>query len=244
MQLQLRKFALLALAGLMVLGASVAAHAGIINVQATDQELTYLGMHEGGQVFDSPDADGGNLDPTEADLLNALQFNLNGNAPPASGGNNVFVSNMATGYYGDFLVNDVGATVPVSNIMLSTIGGGGYEFGFDLFSSSGGGSAPILRLAFDTVDLLVNSGVVLISAKANIVSQDLPFGLLFDATKQLDFAYTATMPGVPPGANIGMFVAGGTINISGADLIPEPASLTMLLASMLGLCLAGTRRRS
>jgi hypothetical protein len=234
---------LLALAGAIMFSTALSAQAGTINIQATDQELTY--QDDGtGNVYDSPDLDGGNLDPTEADLLNAIQFNLNGNAPPASGGNNVFVSNGGTGYYGDFLINDAGTSIPISGVMLSAIGGGGPEFGFDLFSSTGGVSTAVLRLHFDSMNILLNSGVVLISGKADIVSQNLPFGLVFDANQQVDFAYTATGPGISGTAtDASLFVAGGTINISGADVIPEPTSLLMLLSGVTGLGLVAVRRR-
>lgn len=243
MRMHSGRFALPAAAGLVVLSLPLAALAGTINIQATDQELTFLDDGTGA-IFDSPDLDGGNLDPSEADVLNALQFNLNGNAPPASGGNNVFVSGGGTNYYGDFLVDDIGGTIPISAMMLSTVGGGGYEFGFDLFSSSGGASTSILRLNLDSVHVLLNSSVLLISGKADIADQNLPFGLKFAGGQQVDFAYTATGPGISGSAtDASLFVAGGTINISGVE-IPEPTSLAMLLASVVGLGLTGFRRRS
>ena len=233
----------LAMVGVVFGGTALVSQAATINIQATDQELTYQDDAPG-NIFDSPDLDGGNLDPTEADLLNAVQFNLNGNAPPASGGNNVFVSGGGTNYYGDFLISDAGTTIPISNVMVSPVGGGGPEFGFDLFSSSGGVSIAILRLEFDSMNILLNYGVVLISGKADVVGQNMPFGLMFNTSQQVDFAFTATAPGISGTAtDASLFVAGGTINISG-ELIPEPTDLATFLTSIAGLGLVGLRRRT
>jgi hypothetical protein len=218
------------------------AHADTINIQVTDMEVTYLD-DSGGAIFDAGSMNGGNLQTAEANLLNAVQYTFDGAAPPASGGNNVFVSNATTGIWGDLLIDDVGSSVPISNTTVATIGGGGAEFGFDLFSSTGGTSTSHLRLEFDTMNILLNSGVALIVGKANVVSQNLPFLLEFDENQQVDFAYTATGPGISGTAtDASLFVAGGTINISGAGvIIPEPTGLAMF-GTALGLAALSRRR--
>ena len=235
-----RKFVWLAMAGLIGFSLLPAAEASTINIQLSDQEITYLN-DMGGTIFDSSDQDGGNLDPTEADILTSATFNLDGNAPPASGGNNVIMLGDGSGpLYGDFLIDNVGASIPISNVMLSTIGGGGVGFGYDLFTSPAG--VPLLRLELDEMQILLNAAVVLITGKANVVGQDLPFNLAFDTSQQVDFAYTATQPGIVGSTVAELFIAGGTVNISGQMFIPEPSCLGLLFTCAAGVALAFGRR--
>lgn len=213
---------------------SASAEAGNINIQLSDLEITFLPV-DGGAIFDSPSIDGGTMDPVNADRLTSATFNLNGAAPPASGGNNVLTMGDPEGaLFGDLLIDNVGESVPISppgDFTGMSVGGGGLAFGFELFSAAG--SIPVLALELDEVGLLLKEDSVFFGGEAVVTNQDLPFSLEFDTNLPVSVTYTAAGVGIQ-GNPATLFTTTGTLNISGTQ-IPEPATAVLVLFGMAGL---------
>jgi hypothetical protein len=97
-------------------------------------------------------------------------------------------------------------------------------------------------LGIDTVDVLLSNGVFFFTGMASVLDQNLPFGLALDASQQVAFSYTATLPGLlgPPTGRTGA-MGSGAITISGIMAIPEPVTAGLLSVALLGFAF---RRRS
>jgi len=219
--------------GIASLALCSVASAGTINIILSDVDVSYLGAAAGntGSVYDAIAHPGGNLAPAESDVVETAVFEMD----------MVKVGTLMTGggttLYADLKVDGVGATVPLGS--LNTVGANGGGFGLDFFTSAGNS----LRLGLNAIDLLVTNNVMFFTGTASVLSQNMPFGLQFDASQPIVFSYTATLPGLVGGNPITGGMASGALTITGI-MIPEPTTLVTLV---IGLALSGAslvRRRS
>lgn len=206
----------------LMLGVASQSQAGQIDIGLLDVDLIY-NSDAGGQIYDIKGVDGGNLSVTESDQLGAAE--INGDTIPG-------VS------WGDFLLDGVGTLAPG----LNTVGTNGDSFGFDWFNAGG----AVLELNFDTLDVLLNEGVMFITGMvSSLDSQNLPGGMVLDTTKPIGISYVATLPMVTrdmTGA-ISQAFAKGALSISGTMVpaIPEPTTFGLAALALFGF--VGRRRR-
>ncbi|MGE3241670.1 MAG: PEP-CTERM sorting domain-containing protein [Pirellulales bacterium] len=209
------------------------ASAGTINIILSDVDVSYLGAAAGntGSIYDAIAHPGGNLSPAESDVVAAAVFEMD-MAPVGT-----LMTGGGTTLYTDLKIDGVGSTIPLGS--LNTVGSNGGGFGLDFFTSAGNS----LRLGMNAIDLLVTNNVMFFTGTATVISQNMPFGLQFNASQPIVFSYTATLPGLVGGNPITGGMASGAMTITGT-MIPEPTTLATLLV---GLALSGvtmTRRRS
>lgn len=221
------------IAAIAALTFPLAAESATINIIVSDMDVTYFGdaADDTGSIFDTIGHPGGNLDPAEADEIEAAVFEVDLN----------HVGTLTTSddneLFGDLRIDGVGATLPLGSLQTG-IGSNGGGFGFDFFTEAGNQ----LRLGIDQVDLLLSNGVFFFTGSATVLDQDLPFGLVFNTNEPVQFSYTATLPVLNGGPSVDRALASGALTISGTQ-IPEPATVLMLLAGI-AAAVIGWRRRT
>jgi hypothetical protein len=201
----------------------------------SDMDVTYFGdaNNNAGSIFDTIGQPGGNLNASEADVVEAATFEVDtthiGTLMNEPGG----------ALYGDMRINGVGPSIPL-NALQTGRGSNGNVFGFDWFSQSGNN----LRLGINSVDVLLTNNVFFFTGTATILSQNLPFGLAF-APEPVAFSYTATRPSLNGANPAQMAMGSGALTISG-ELIPEPGTMGLLAigAAMVGSAVMPRRRSS
>lgn len=207
--------------------------AGTINIVLSDMDVTYSGGAAGGtgSIYDVIGHAGGHLLPSESDELESAVFEMD----MVQVG--TLMTSAADHLWGDLKIDGVGTTLPLSAFQ-SNIGNNGGGFGLDFFTTSG----KSLRLGMNKIDMLLSNGVMFFTGTASVISQNLPFGLKFDATKPIYFSYTATLPGIVGNPATGA-MASGAMTISGTMDVPEPASFALVgFGGLIGGALL--RRRS
>jgi len=225
------------LAALTALCLPLATQAAIINIILSDMDVTYMGNMDGGTLFDAMGGQaGGTLTPANADDITTAVFELDNNIEE------VLMSGPPDGdIYADLRIDGIGPTL-TKGVFVPTTGNNNNSFGFDLFIDPPGANPPsaLLRLTTDEVSILVSNGVFFFTGEANIVSQNLPAGLLLDSSQPVQFSFTATLPAVQAGATTNSALGSGAFTISGIA-IPEPAAIGLACIGIIGL---GTLRRS
>jgi hypothetical protein len=218
------------------------ANAGTINIILSELDMTYLGSAPGGgSLFDSIAQVGGSFTPALADSIETAVFELDNNLQGTiqnNHGNNIL--------YGDVRIDGIGASISTDNTLKTNLGNAAFAYGIDWFTSAGAGGNN-LKLQVAKIDMLLTNGVMFFTGKANVVGQNLPFGLAFDTNQQVTFSYTATLPGIAGGGeSTGSAISSGAMTISGptAPPIPEPTSVALLCTGGLTLGLAVVRRQS
>jgi hypothetical protein len=213
------------------------AWAGTINIILSDADVVYSGANFGGSIYDIVGHPGGNLMPGESDAIKTAVFEMDMTDVGTIMSGDAGFGQM----YADIKIDSVGTalnSVPPNNFH-SGIGANGGGFGLDWFTTVGGYR---LKLGIDTVDVLLSNGVFFFTGMASVLDQNLPFGLALDASQQVAFSYTATLPGLlgPPTGRTGA-MGSGAITISGIMAIPEPVTAGLLSVALLGFAF---RRRS
>ncbi|WP_197525339.1 PEP-CTERM sorting domain-containing protein [Pseudobythopirellula maris] len=225
----------------------MSASAAQINIILNDVDLQYGQNGTTGRIddveFTSPG--GGNLDPQEADPLEAVTYEL--------GGQHVLSQVKVLGADPDPLVIsddtrqwidvNIAQILPPSfplNSYETGVGNSGGGFGVDLFTSDG----YSLRLGIDTIDMIATPGVWFWTATATLLSQDLPGNLMF-VDDQITLSYTATLPALPLGSTTTDFIGGsGAMTISGEGVIvPEPGTVLLSFLALTGSAMVTLRRR-
>lgn len=211
----------------------LAAESATINIILSDVDVTYFGdaADDTGSIYDTIAHPGGNLDPAEADVVESAVFELD----------LAHLGTLTTSddneFSADLKIDGVGATLPMGSLQ-TDIGSNGGGFGFDFFTEAG----DQLRLGIDQVDVLLTDGVFFFTGTASVLDQNLPFGLVFDTTQPVEFSYTATLPVLNGGPSVDRALASGAMTISGT-LIPEPATVLMLLVGTAAAAAVGGWRR-
>jgi len=217
---------------LLCIGLPCIASAGTINMIISDMDVSYLGSALGntGAIYDSIGLNGGNLNITEADTLQSVVFEQN-MLPEGS-----LMTSGNTTLYGDLKIGGVGSSLTQGfHTQIGTNAG----FGFDFFVPGGNN----LRLGITKIDLLITPSNLFFTGSANIISQNLPFGLVMDAAQPVIFSYTATLPGLVGGNPVTGAMASGAMTITG-QMIPEPTTAALIaLGGMLGLTVLKRRKR-
>jgi hypothetical protein len=236
---------------LIILGLPRAGMAGTITMFLTDVDVTYLGSAPvGGAVFDAISVNGANgaFDTNNADKLQAASFKLDntqlGTVVDTVGSN-------TDDMWGDLRVNNIGVSVP-RNVINFGVGNDGGTFGFDWFLrplNNGGAVSNFLRLGLTNINLSLTDippggETFTFSGLANVLSQNLPFGLAFDLTQPVAFSYTAPKAGLSGGSPATGALGTGALTITGTQAqIPEPATAALFIAGATVLGFNGLRRR-
>jgi hypothetical protein len=214
------------LAVLVALCVPLLAHGATINMVLSDMDVTYFGdaSNNTGSIFDTIGQPGGNLTPAEADVVEAVTFEVDTTHI------GTLMNSPGSALYGDMRINGVGGTLPL-NTLLTNRGSNGNVFGFDWFTQSG----DSLRLGINAVDVLLTNNVFFFNGTATILSQDLPFGLVFKPNEPVAFSYTATLPSLNGSNPTQSAMGSGALTISG-EQIPEPGTIGLFVlgAMMVG----------
>jgi len=230
---------------LAALSFPVATRAATITMYLTDFDVTYLGSADNatGAIYDAialPGADG-TFVTTNADQLQAASFKLDSTAKgtlvdtPGS---------SADDMWGDMRVDGAGSTLTRNTINFNR-GNNSGNYGFDWFLKSGNTLGNFLRLKLTSVNVTLIDGTLpppgssefSVSGTATVLSQNLPFGLAFDTGQLVQFTYSAPAPGITgsgPNPTSGV-LGGGSMTITGAQIVPEPATLAVTLLGLVGL---------
>ncbi|MGL4512106.1 MAG: hypothetical protein ACRCT8_03390 [Lacipirellulaceae bacterium] len=207
----------------LVATASPVAIAAQVNLILSDVDLVY--DVAGQTVHDTASPLGGNLAQAESDALASTVFEID-NVLLAS------ASSASMGSFADLGLVGLPALGPLSPPRLSVAG-----FGIDWFTGTG----DYLRLSIESVDVLLNSGVMFFSTEAAVISQSLPSGLRVGPTVMVSF--TASTPVTQGGPNVlASATASGAMTISGL-LIPEPAAIGLVGLVGLSIGVAGAFRQ-
>lgn len=208
-------------AGLMVLClAAGPTGASVIQIDLTGLDLKY----DGSAIYDATSPAGRSGNPSQADLLDSMDFFLDG----------IQVGHLEAGThdtYADVAVLDV-HNIPVSGGTIVT-GGNGDAFGFDLLDSSGW----MLTLNIDTVTLNYDAGEFFMTfggVISSVSSQNLPFGLHLDESQPITIATSSTnLTNITSsGGYLTGFDYSGTGEITG---VPEPCTLALAGLGLAGL---------
>jgi len=239
---------------LIVLSLPIVATAGTITMYLTDFDVTYLGSANNGTgaIYDAialPGADG-TFVTTNADELQAASFKLDATPKgtlvdtPGSGADDM---------WGDLRVDAAGATLTRNAINFNR-GNNIGNYGFDWFVKSGNTLGNFLRLKLTSVNVTLIDGTVpppgssefTVSGTATVLSQNLPFGLAFDTGQLVQFTYSAPAPGITgssPTPTTGV-LGNGAMTITGAQVVPEPASIALICTGGLMLGIGVLRRNT
>ncbi len=198
-----------------------AQHQETIEVVLNDVEMMYLGTAFGGEgaLFNSPGNDGGESSAS-AKIL-AATFTLGGALQGA-------LASPSEVSFGDFKINGVGATLALNRFQ-SGLGAPENALDFDWYTPQG----DKLQLVANSIKLVISPTVLFFSGEAEIVEQNLPFSLAFDASQPVQFSYTARLPTLGSGSPIDRAAGSGALKISGLMAIPEPASAMLLIMGAL-----------
>jgi hypothetical protein len=216
------------------LSMSSVAVAGTIGVDNLEIQITGLNLvYDGTDIVDAGSPAGGSGNPAEADQLTTMSFLYNGQLVGGIIGSDI---------YADVFIQDV-LDIPAGGGVV-TSGGNGGAFGVDLLTKDGD-PAWGLALAIDQFQLFYSGQEITIATTglaSSVVTQNLPFGVEFFEDQPIAIVFSsANLSNVTTDAGfVTGFDAAGTGNISGNG-IPEPATLTFLLAG--SLVLTQVRRR-
>jgi hypothetical protein len=214
----------------------LAAQGATINMILSDVDVQYNG--DVGSIYDTIGQPGGNLNPAEADVVEAATFEVEPDVGPTQDLGTLMDSPGDT-MSGDLRINGVAGSLAL-NTLLTNVGANGGGFGFDWFTQSGNN----LRLGISSLEnALITNNVFFFTGTATVLSQNLPFGLAFVPNSNVVFSYTATLPSLN-GVSPTRFAQGsGALTISGT-LVPEPATfgLVSIGAVLLGISAAAVRR--
>jgi hypothetical protein len=209
---------------LLALTGGVSAEAKTLTIQFTGLDLVF----NGSQIVDTKNPLGGDGDPAFSDPLASMDFFIDG----------ALVGSLSSNIWADVALFGVGA-IPVAGGTAQIQGGA-----FDLITKNQAFGFG-LALALNSMTLtytgnqLALSGV---SSSTELIEQALPFGLKIDQPIQVLFIL-GTLTGVTDnGVRLTGFTGSGTGTVSGTAL-PEPATLLMLGAGMLGVSLRARRSR-
>jgi hypothetical protein len=217
------------LASLLVVGT---AQAEIIQIHVTGLNFTF----GGGQIYDTPNAVGGNQVITQADPVETIDFFKD----------DVFVGRLNTDVYADLLIDKV-PLLPKSGGVVTT-GSTGGTFGFDLLQG-GSSTTQLLGLTFDSLDVFYSkSKVVFVGGDVQqLTAQNLPFGLVLDNDTTLSISISSSnltsLTYTADNQSVTGFQAFGTGDVSGTGhVVPEPSTLILLGMGVLGLVFLRRRK--
>jgi hypothetical protein len=214
----------------------LAAEGATINMILSDVDVQYNGEASGntGSIYDTIGQPGGNLNPTEADTVETAVFEVDTTHI------GTIVDAPGAAMYGDMRVNGVGGSLPL-NTLNTNVGSNGGGFGFDWFTQTGNN----LRLGISSLsNVLIANNLFFFSGTATVLSQNLPFGLAFVPNSTVAFSYTSSTAPSLNGTSPTFFAQGsGALTITG-ELIPEPATISLLGLGLTVLAAGAIRRRS
>jgi hypothetical protein len=214
----------LALCGILVVPASGA----VLEIQFSGMDLVYNGT----DLFDAGGSVGGTGSPAASDPLMTMSFLVDG----------VVQGQLTTNIAIDTYIKGLTGIPAVGGSIISS--GNANTFGLDLLTKAttpGWG----LALMIDKFSFFYSGSKIAIATSGqstSLASQDLPFGLAFDASKPISMVLSSAniKSLTTAGGFVTSFDAAGTGNISGI-LLPEPT--TMLLLALSGIALIRRRTR-
>lgn len=212
---------------LLGLTCGVSAEAKTLSIQFTGLDLKL--DHVTNTITDTGDPGGGGFDPADADPLASMDFFIDG----------ALVGSLSSNIYADVALFGVGH-IPVGGGSAQVQGGG-----FDLLMKS---TVPAFGLSLNinsltlsyTGNQLALSGV---TSSVELFKQSLPFNLLIGEPIQVLFILGTLTNVQSNGVWLTDFQGSGTGTVTGTAL-PEPATLLMLGAGILGVSLRARRQRA
>jgi hypothetical protein len=210
---------------LLALTCGVSAEAKTLSIQFTGLDLKF----DGSSIVDATDPFGGDGNPADADPLASMDFFIDG----------VLVGSLSSNIWADVGLFGV-SHIPVAGGTASIVGGA-----FDLITKNqtqGFG----LGLELNNMTLTYTGGQLAlsgVSSSVELFKQSLPFNLVIGQPIQVLFILGTLSNVTDNGQWLTKFDGAGTGTISGTAL-PEPATLLLLGAGMLGVSLRTRRRRS
>lgn len=212
---------------------AASSHAGMINTIIGNFDVAFDGAT--GEITDFNRPNGGNLAPAEARTFSSIEIEVDGVSEE-------MLMNPPDALWGDLKLTGLGAEL-TTGALVSNVGGSGnpLAFGFDYFDGNGNK----LRIGIDDISYtVIQTGLPGLNffnffAEGKVYDQSLPGGWQYE--EDVLISYTATEVMVLTGQNgVRSLVASGAMTITGSMLIPEPASMAMLVLGGLAGCL---RRR-
>lgn len=224
----LKTLALSALATLFVTAAT--SEAALINTIIGNFDIAFDGAS--GEITDFNRPDGGNLDANESRTVSSFEIEVGGVSE-------VMFMNPPDALFADLKLTGLGPELTTGSLVMGAGGSGDPNaFGFDFFTSAGGGTE--LRLGIDDISYtVITTGIPGLNffnffAEGKVLSQSLPDGIQYD--EDVLVSYTATEVMVLTGQNgVRSVVASGAMTITGEMFIPEPSSMVLLSTGLLGL---------
>ncbi len=217
-------------AGLLIAPAAARATALDLQIIVSGLNLVY----DGTDIYDATSLGGGIGDPSMADALDTMVFQVGGTTVG-------ILTGFTDDIFADVFIADVPALPAGGGTVVS--GGNGDGFGFDLLTSLAGFG---LALNLDTVEITFEDGSVSIlgaGTASSVGSQALPFGLVLDENQPVVISFSGNAFDITESNGlITGFASSGSGEVSG-QLVPEPGTLMLGLAGLVGLAVAGTRRR-
>lgn len=213
-----------------------AANAGMLNILISNFDIAFDGTT--GELTDFQRPAGGNLDPGESRTVSSFELEVDGVS-------DALLMNPPDALFADLLIQNLGSELTTGSLVQGAGGtGDDTDFGFDFYTSAGGGTE--LRLGIDDISYtLVQTGIPGLNffnffAEAKVLSQDLPNGNQF--LEDVIISYTATEVMTLPGPNgVRLAVASGQMTITG-NMVPEPTAMSLFgFACVAGI--AASRRR-